>query len=221
MSAAVTAPPPSAIDRGALGQAVEGAIVLTRRRIDQVLVAAGLVVAVVLAAASGLLMWGSNFSKEYVRDELTAQKVFFPDAAALKAEGRTDLLGYAGRQVTSGDDAQAYAGYIDHHLARIANNQTYAELGAIERAAKAEVVAATTAKQPADQITALQTKASAITGQRDTLFKGETLRGLLLSTYAWWTIGTVAWVAAIVSAIAAIAMLLLTVMGFIHLRRSR
>lgn len=76
-----------------------------------------------------------------------------------------------------------------------------------------------TAKRPADQIAAVQAKASAITGQRDTLFNGETLRGLLLSTYAWWTIGSVAWATAIVSAIAAIAMLLLTVMGFIHLKR--
>lgn len=194
-------------------------IVLTRRRIDQVLVAAGLLVAVVLAVASGLLTWGSRFSKDYVRDELSAQKVFFPDAAGLTTEGRTDLLGHAGKQVKSGSDAQAYASYIKHHLDGIASGQTYAELGAVERTAKADVTAATTAGKPAPEVAALQAKASAVTGQRDTLFKGETLRGLLLSTYAWWTIGTVAWIAAIGAAAAALIMLILTVLGFVHLRR--
>lgn len=29
-----------------------------------------------------------------------------------------------------------------------------------------------------------------IAGQVATLFKGETLRGLLLNAYGWWTIGT-------------------------------
>src|SRR4051812_21263826 len=84
-------------------------IALGRRNVDRVLIALGLVAAVVFATAGGLLMWGSSFANDYVRRELTAQHVFFPDAAALTAEGRTDLLGHAGDQVTSGNDAEAYA----------------------------------------------------------------------------------------------------------------
>ena len=40
-------------------------------------------------------------------------------------------------------------------------------------------------------------------GQVATLFKGETLRGLLLNAYGWWTIGTYALYAAIGLAAAA------------------
>jgi hypothetical protein len=48
--------------------------------------------------------------------------------------------------------------------------------------------------------------------------KGETLRGLLLSTYAWWKIGSIAWAAAIVGFVAAGLMVLLVVLGIVHLR---
>ena len=66
----------------------------------------------------------------------------FPSTEALQTEGRTDLLGYAGQQVTTGHEAEAYASYIGHHLDGIADGATYADLGAPERAAKAEVTAA-------------------------------------------------------------------------------
>ena len=35
----------------------------------------------------------------------------------------------------------------------------------------------------------LQAKVATLNGQRDTLFKGETLRSMLLNAYGWWTIG--------------------------------
>ena len=102
----------------------ERPITLNRRRIDRMLVAAGAVVAIVLAVAGGLLTWGSSFADDYVGDELRAQNIFFPDADALREEGRDDLLGFAGEQVTTGDAAEAYASYIDGHLAGIADGQT-------------------------------------------------------------------------------------------------
>jgi hypothetical protein len=193
--------------------------VVTRRRLDRTLVAAGAVFAIVLAVAAGLLTWGHNFANDYVQRELSSQQIFFPKADALTAEGRTDLLGYAGRQVTSGQDAQAYAGYIDHHLSGIADGKTFAQLGGPERAAKAAVTDAVKAGKPATEITKLQATADGLTAQRDTIFKGETLRGLLLSTYAWWKIGSIAWIAAIVAFAAAGLMVLLVAMGVVHLRR--
>ena len=63
------------------------------------------------------------------------------------------------------------------------------------------------------------TKASAITAQRDTLFKGETLRGLLLTTYAWSTVGEIAEIAAICAFVAAGVMLVLVIFGIVHLAR--
>ena len=51
--------------------------------------------------------------------------------------------------------------------------------------------------------------------RRDTMFKGETLRGLLLSAYAWSTVGHLAGIAAIAAFIAAALMLLLVVLGMV------
>ena len=205
---------------GSVGNiALDHPVAVTRRRIDRIFIGAGILAAVVLAVAGGLLTWGSNFSGDYVKRELTSQQVFFPDAAGLTTEGRTDLLGYAGRQLASGRDAQAYAGYIDHHLQAIAGGQTYSQLGTPERAARTAVTAATTAGAPAAEIAALQAKAAAVSGQRDSMFKGETLRGLLLTTYAWDTIGRIASIASVVSFAAAVLMAVLVVMGVLHLRR--
>ena len=67
---------------------------------------------------------------------------------------------------------------------------------------------------------ALQAKADGITNQRNTLFKGETLRGLLLSAYAWSTVGRIAGIAAVFAFVAAGAMLVLVVMGLVHHRRA-
>ncbi|MEZ5216466.1 MAG: hypothetical protein R2705_08370 [Ilumatobacteraceae bacterium] len=194
-------------------------VAVKRQTIDKVLIALGAVVAVVLAVAGGLLSWGNNFAEDYVHDELATQQIFFPAADALETEGRTDLVKYAGLQVTTGQHAEAYASYIDHHLAGIADGMTYAELGGPERAAKAAVTEATDNGASADEIAALQAKADGVANQRNTLFKGETLRGLLLSAFAWATIGRIAGIAATVAFIAAAAMALLVVFGMFHLRR--
>ena len=66
----------------------------------------------------------------------------------------------------------------------------------------------------------LQAVADEVSGQRQSLFRGETLRGLLLSTFAWSTIGRIAGIAAIVAFVAAAVMILLVVLGLIHRRRT-
>ena len=58
-----------------------------------------------------------------------------------------------------------------------------------------------------------------MTAQRDSLFRGETLRGLLLSAYAWSTVGMIAGIAAIGAFLAAAVMGILVVLGIVHLRR--
>src|SRR5687768_821524 len=93
----------------------ETPIVVTRRRIDRVLVGLGGLAAVVFAAAGGLLTWGNNFADDYVERELESQHIVFPTAEALTTEGRTDLLEYAGQPLDTGAEAEAYASYIDGH----------------------------------------------------------------------------------------------------------
>ena len=195
-------------------------VALRRRQIDAVLIGFGIVATVVFAVAGGLLTWGSSFSSDYVHKELASQNISFPSAADLTAQGRTDLLGFAGHKLTTGAGAQAYASFINGHLQKVAGGATYADLGATESAAKAAVTAAVAAGQPKAGIDALQVKADAITTNRNTLFKGETLRGLLLSAYAWSTVGTIAGIAAIGAFIAAAFMAVLVGLGMSHHRRT-
>src|SRR5579871_112449 len=59
-----------------------------------------------------------------------------------------------------------------------------------------------------------------LAAQADTVFKGETLRGLLLNAYAFGTMGMIAGIAAIAAFIAAAVMLVLAALGLVHSRRT-
>jgi hypothetical protein len=190
-----------------------------RRTIDKVLIGFGLVAALVFAAAGGLLTWGANFADDYVHDELASQKVFFPDEASLREEGRDDLVKYADEQVTTGPEAEAYASFIDGHLQGIADGKTYAQID--DRGAAQAVEDAKAAGAPDDEIAELQATADQLKAQRDSLFRGETLRGLLLSAFAWSTIGRIAGIAAWAAFAGALVMMVLVVAGLEHLRRTR
>jgi hypothetical protein len=200
--------------------AASDAVTVRRRTIDMVLIVAGIVMTAVLAAAGLLLNWGSNFAEDYVHDELASQNIYFPDSAALQEEGRDDLVNYAGQQVTTGSEAEAYASFINGHLQGIADGATYAELGAPQNEARAALATAQENGEDDQTIAELQATVDQITGQRDSLFRGETLRGLLLSTFAWSTIGRIAGIAATVAFVAAGLMLVLVVLGVVHRTRT-
>jgi hypothetical protein len=191
-------------------------LVLKRRTIDSVLIAFGAVLTAALLVAGALLTWGANFADDYVGDELSSQNITFPPAAALEEEGRDDLVKYGDEFVDTGKEAEAYASFIDGHLAGIADGATYADLGTPEREAKAAVDAAKADGASEAEIAALQGDADAISGQRNTLFKGETLRGLLLTAFAWSTVGTIAGYAALGAFIAGGLMFVLVLMGLRH-----
>lgn len=192
-------------------------IQLHRRGIDKILVAFGLIAAIVFAVAGGLLTWGANFADDYVYDELSSQNVFFPEADELREEGRDDLVHYAGRQVTTGTEAEAYASYIGGHMEGIADGQTYSEID--DRGAAAAVEEAKESGASEAEIAELEATAAQLKGQRDSLFRGETLRGLLLSSFAWSTVGRIAGIAAWVAFAGAAVMAALVVAGVVHLRR--
>lgn len=191
---------------------------LPRQKIDKLLIAFGVIATVVFVAAGGLLTWGANFSNDYVSDELASQNIFFPDEDSLVEEGRDDLVPYAGEQVMTGDQAEAYASFIGGHLENIADGQTYAEID--DRGAAEAVTAAEEAGASDSEIADLQETADQLSAQRESLFRGETLRGLLLSTYAWSTIGRIAGIAAWVAFIGAGVMAALVIAGILHVRRS-
>jgi hypothetical protein len=194
----------------------EPVVALKRRTIDSVLIAIGAVATVAFFVAGALLMWGSNFAADYVDDELTSQNIYFPPAASLEEEGRDDLVKYAEEMVSTGPEAEAYASFIDGHLQGIADGATYADLGTPEREATAAAEAAVAEGADEATIAELEGEAAAISGQRDSLFRGETLRGLLLTAYAWATVGRIAGIAAWAAWAAGALMLVLVVLGVRH-----
>lgn len=175
---------------------------MRRKTLDTLLTTGGLAIAVVLLVAGGLLTWAHTFIRHEVHSQLAAEKIYFPPAgsAALapKAIG-PHLNRYAGQQLTNADQAKAYADhFIAVHLDEISGGKTYAQLSAAAQANPTDTKLATTV---------------------NTVFKGETLRGLLLNAYAFGTMGTIAGIAAIVSFVGAATMMLLAALGFRHLRR--
>ncbi len=194
-------------------------ITITRRRIDAIALIAGVAAVLVLAAAGALLTWGSNFAEDYVGDELAAQAITFPPAESLQEEGRDDLVAFADGQVDTGEEAEAYASFIAGHIEGIAEGATYAELGDAERVAEEAATEAITSGAPANEVATLEEEAAAITGQRDSIFRGEMLRGTLLNAFAWSTMGRIAGIAATVAFAAAALMAVLVGLGFVHLRK--
>jgi hypothetical protein len=196
---------------------IDRPIPVTRRRIDHLLIAAGVVAMVVMVVAGGLLTWGSNFSEDYVGDELAAQNISFPPAEALIEDGREDLVEFGGQQVDTGEEAEAYASFIQGHVAAIADGQTYSEIPDREAAAAVEEAKASGASEA--EIAELEATAAQLKGQRDQVFKGEMLRGTLLNAYAWSTMGRIAGIAATVAFVGAGLLALLSVAGVVHLRK--
>ena len=79
---------------------VEPVVALKRRTIDSVLIGFGVVATATFAVAGGLLMWGHNFSSDYVGSELSSQNISFPSAAELTEEGRKRSERGGGKKVS-------------------------------------------------------------------------------------------------------------------------
>ena len=196
---------------------VDRPIPVTRRRVDHLLIALGVAAAVVMAVAGGLLSWGNDFSEDYVTDELAAQQITFPPSEALVEDGREDLAKFGGEQVTTGEHAEAYASYIGGHLADTADGLTYSQID--DRGAAAAVEEAKASGASEAKVAELQAKADELSAQRNTLFKGEMLRGTLLNAFAWSTMGRIAGIAATVAFVGAAVMVVLSAAGVFHLRK--
>jgi hypothetical protein len=99
-------------------------------------------------------------------------------------------------------------------ITSIGGGETYATLGAIQTKAKGALADATAAK--ASNIGALQADLDKVTGQRESMFKGETLRGLLLTSYGFSIFGEKAALAGTLSFLGAIVMFIAGMAGFVH-----
>lgn len=128
------------------------------------------VLILVLAFCAGFLFWGSAFINGQIHDQLAAQKIYFPAASssevqALSPSDASAMRQYAGQQLTTGPQAEVYADhFLAVHIRDIAGGQTYAQVSAASLA------------NPSN---------AKLAAQAQLLFRGETLRGLLLNAYGW------------------------------------
>jgi uncharacterized membrane protein len=176
---------------------------MSRKAWDQLVSTAAVVIAVVLVLMGAAAIYGGNFGRNNVKDRLTPENVTFAPYDAMTPEEQASVGDFAGQQVTTGPQAEAFAEYIAGHLAFVNDGKTYAETSA---AARAEGLDPQTAAE-------LQAKA-------DTLFKGETLRSIMLNAYGWWTVATIALFAGLVMVAAGIALFILAMFGYRHAKRA-
>ena len=180
---------------------------MRRKTLDALLTTGGFIVAAVLLVAGGLLLVASNFVQHNVHDQLADQKITMPSGKAIEDPAIKPYLSqYAGQEMTTGAQAKAYADhYIKVHMNKAGQGRTYEEVSG-------EFMAASKAPN------ADPAKVAELGQLRQTLFMGNTLRGLILNAYAFGTMGTIALWGAVASFIGAGAMFLLSFLGIRHAR---
>ncbi|GAA2357361.1 hypothetical protein [Dactylosporangium salmoneum] len=194
---------------------------MKRKTLDAI-VGFGLVLLAGLLLVAGLVLTSNaNFANNYVKSQLGQQQITFKTSDTLTAEERQSacLVKYAGQQLTTGKQAECYANeFIGLHLKSIAGGKTYAQLGDVQTDLKAKLAAA----QKADDgsAAALQQQLTDINTARETVFKGETLRGLLLTSYGFSEFGAKAAQAALVAYLAAGLLFLVGAAGLVHALRT-
>ena len=158
------------------------------RRNSHLAVIAGFALSAVLFVAGGLLLWGSTYTHNMVHNQLAAQQIYFPPQAAFAhPQAGTEITPsmipsvsqYAGQQLVTGQQAQSYAdNFIAVHITNMTGGQTYAQLSSAALA------------NPND---------AKLAAQVATVFKGETLRSILLNAFGWWKVAQITFIASIVA----------------------
>jgi hypothetical protein len=181
-----------------------------RRRVFDILASAlGLTLVVVLLVAGALLLWGHSYDTSNVHNQLAEQQIFFPPKAAFahpKAGSEITpamipiVSQYAGQQLLTGAQAEVWADhFIAIHLSEMPYHGVYAKVSAASLA---------------------DPKNAVLAAEVQTVFRGTTLRGLLLEAYGFSQIGAIMLWGAIASFIAAFVLLMLVGLGFRHARRT-
>ena len=159
-----------------------------RRNSHFKLALAGLAATVTLAVSGGLLLWGSTYVHNTVKDQLAAQQIYFPPQAAFAhPKAGTEITPnmipsvsqYAGQQLLTGQQAEAYADhFIAQHITDMSGGKTYSQLSAASMA---------------------QPNNTKLSGLVATVFKGETLRSMLLNAYGWWKVSQITFISSLIA----------------------
>lgn len=194
---------------------------MKRRTLDILFSAGGMMLAMLLLIMGIVLTANANFAKTYVRDQLAAQQITFKAADTLTDEERQApcLISNAGKALTTGKQAECYANeFIGLHVKTATQNRTYAQLGVPQSALRAQVADAKAKNAP--NVADLEKQLADITATRETAFKGETLRGLLLTSFGFSEFGRKGSQAATAAFAAAALLALLSAAGFVHAFRT-
>lgn len=218
---------------------------MKRRTLDIIFASGGLVIAIAVLVLGFVLMDQYNWGKDYVKEELGSQKIYFTEASKLTDEeknwkpGSACLTEYGGQLLETGAQAQCYAKYyIGLHIETSAaavkfsapinvniggkdqtltslEGQTYGTMGTVRTALAADQKALSDKgdKTAAD---ARQKDVDATANARTTQQTGETLRGLLLTSYGFSIFGDKANTIAEICYLVAALLALLSVAGFVH-----
>jgi hypothetical protein len=183
---------------------------MRRTTFDKILGWAGTSLGIALLAVGGLLLWGSAYIHNTVQGQLAAQQISFPAAAAFAhPKAGTEITPsmvpsvsqYAGQQLLTGQQAEAYADhFIAVHIANMTGGKTYAQVSA-------EAMA-----QPGN---------AQLQGLVATVFKGETLRSMLLNAYGWWKVSQITYIISLAMFGLGTFSFLGGVFGFARIRRER
>ena len=161
---------------------------MSRKVFDLITSAGGVAVVIVLVIAGGLLTWGHSFVNSNVHNQLAQQQIFFPPKAAFAhAKAGTEITPsmipsvsqYAGQQMVTGQQAESYAdNFIAVHITNMTGGKTYSQLSAAAIA---------------------QPNNAKLAGLVATVFKGESLRSMLLNAYGWWKVSQITYIASLVA----------------------
>ena len=186
---------------------------MKRKNFDKIVTAVGFGLTVFLFVAAGLLNWGASFAQDSVKSQLENQNIAFPAAEAMPEATKDQLAKWANMQVVTGEMARDYSDlYIWEHMkgssiAAVGKPATYSEVSGMYMGLV----------RGGSTDTAQIAKLGEL---RQTLFMGNTLRGMLLEAYAFGTMGVIAGYGAIAALAGGLVMLLLSIAGLLHIRRT-
>ena len=190
---------------------------MKRRTLDILFSIGGIGLAGLLLVIGLVMSSNADFSDDYVTDQLAQQKITFKAADALTEEEKQSpcLVEYAGQELRTGKQAECYANkFIGLHVKTSGKGLTYAEIGDVQTTLRAQIATAQRNSDPA--LPDLQKQLADATSQRETVFKGETLRGILLTSYGFSELGRKADQASTVIFLGVILLTALSVAGFVH-----
>ena len=146
---------------------------MRRTTFDKLLAWIGTGLGVVLLIAGGLVLWGSAYVHNTVQGQLAAQQITFPPAAAFahpKAGGEITPSMIPSVSQYAGQQlltGQQAEAYADHFIAQHITDMSGGKTY------------------------------SQLSGLVATVFKGETLRSMLLNAYGWWKVSQITYIIAL------------------------